>query len=204
MAESLGRAGDRTAAKRAIELDRRIVVGKRPHDQAAQPALSQIATRRGEQAPAEPEPLKFRAQVKFVDFAVVGEAASAVAAVIRVTGDAVAEHEQRHAAAFANGALPPHRTAPADQLREFGPGDDALIRSPPCLVVGRCHRLGIGRLGSADFYQGRRHARIEASSLLPFKSRINARLTLSRSVAQLHHFWAAFNAAHHRASSPQS
>src|SRR5215831_8351051 len=78
LAEALGGACHRTAAQRAIELDCGIVVGQRPDHQAAQPALGEVAPRRGEQPAAEPEALEFRSQIELVDFAVVGEAARAV------------------------------------------------------------------------------------------------------------------------------
>src|SRR5262249_58918928 len=121
----------RAAAERAIDVERRIVVRERQHHEAAQPALCEIAPCRGEKAPAEPETLKFRPQVQLVDFAVVGEAAGAVATVVGGTGDTIAEHQERHAAALTDRAFPPSRSAPADQLREFGARDDALIRRPP-------------------------------------------------------------------------
>src|SRR6185436_15100269 len=125
--EALGRARDRAAAERLVESDRRLVVGQRPAHQALQPALRQVAPRRGEQAAAEAEPLEFRTEIKLVDLAVIEQAARAVAPVIGIARDAIAEAEQRHAAAFGDRVLPPARAAPADQLLQFGSGDDAAI-----------------------------------------------------------------------------
>ena len=44
-AEPLRRARDRAAAERAVEFDRRLVVGQRPDHEALQPALREIALR---------------------------------------------------------------------------------------------------------------------------------------------------------------
>src|ERR1700738_4714636 len=76
-AEFFRRARDRTAAERAVEADRRSVIGERPDDEAFQPALRKVAPRRREQAAAKAEPLKFRTEVKLVDLAVVEQAAGA-------------------------------------------------------------------------------------------------------------------------------
>ena len=76
-----------------VELDRRIVVRQRPDHQALQPALREIAARRGEQAAAEAEPLILRAQIELVDLAVIEQAARTVAAVVGVAGDLVAERQ---------------------------------------------------------------------------------------------------------------
>src|SRR5690242_15812270 len=81
-AEFLGRAGDRTAAECAIEFHRRLVVRESPHDQRAQAGLLKILARRREQAAAKAETLIFRPQVEFVHLAVVGQAASAVPAIV--------------------------------------------------------------------------------------------------------------------------
>ena len=105
-AELLRRARDRAAAERAIEFHRRLVVGQRPDHEALQAALHQILARGGEQSAAEAEPLEFRTQIKLVDFAVIEQAARAVAAVIGVAGDRLAELQDGDAAAFADGADP--------------------------------------------------------------------------------------------------
>src|SRR5262249_45202729 len=112
----------------------------------------------------------FRPQVELVDLAVVVEAAGAVAAVIGIAGDAVAERQHRDPAAFANRAVPPLRAAPVDQLVELGSRDHALIRATPGLVVSRRDRRRIGRLGAADLDQDRAHDTIEASTTASFKS----------------------------------
>src|SRR5579872_5715379 len=65
-------------AERAIELGRRLVVGKRPDHHALQAALHQVAPRRREQAASEAEALEFGAQVEFVDFALEVQAAGPV------------------------------------------------------------------------------------------------------------------------------
>src|ERR1700704_5636295 len=67
--EFLRRARDHAAAERAVKLRRGIVVGERPDHHALQAALQQIASRGGKQPAAEAETLKFRPQVKLVDFA---------------------------------------------------------------------------------------------------------------------------------------
>ena len=108
-AEPLRGAGDGAAAERAIEFHRRLVVGQRPHHQALQPALDQVLARRGEQAAAEAEALEFRPQVKLVDFAVVEQAARAVAAVVGVAGELVAELQEGDAAALADRRCPTSR-----------------------------------------------------------------------------------------------
>ena len=142
-AEFFGTARHRLAAERAVEFDRVFVFRQRPDDQRFQRALRQVAPRRGEQAAAEAEALEFRPQIELVDFAVIIEAARAVAAVIGVARDLVAELQQRDAAAFANGAFPPRRAAAIDQLFEFGARNDALIGGPPCLIVGVRDSAGI-------------------------------------------------------------
>src|SRR5947207_2825855 len=85
----------RCAAARAVEADRRLVVGQRPDHQAVQSALHEVATRGGEQLAAEAETLEFRPQIKLVDLAVVVQAARAVAAVVGVARDAIAESQHR-------------------------------------------------------------------------------------------------------------
>src|ERR1700687_288033 len=162
VAESLGGARNRAAAERAIELDGRIVVGQRPNHQAAQAALGEIAPGRGEQPAAEAQALEFRPQIEFIDLAVVGEAARAVAAVIGVAGDALGEHQQRDAAALADGGLPPGRAAPADQLLELRTGDDAAICRAPSLIVGLRDGHGVGSLRPANLDEGGSHDPIEA------------------------------------------
>ena len=160
--EALGGTRNRAAAERAIELDGRIVVGQRPDHQAAQAALGEIAPGRGEQPAAEAQALEFRPQVEFIDLAVVGEAAGAVAAVIGVTGDALGEHQERDAAALADGGFPPGRSAPADQLLEFRAGDDAAICRTPGVIVGLRDGHGVDGLGPANLDEGGTHDRIEA------------------------------------------
>src|SRR5262249_13232894 len=113
---------------------------------------------------------EFRPQIELVDFAVVVEAAGAVAAVIGVARDLVAELQQRDAAALADGAVPPGRAAAVDELFQFGAGDDALIRGPPCLIVGRRNRAGIRSLGAANLDEGGAHGSIKASDSGAFKS----------------------------------
>src|SRR5580704_13046602 len=73
-AELFRGARDRLAAERAVELDRVLVFGQRPHDQGFEAALRQIAARRGEQPATEAQALEFRPQIEFVDLAVVIEA----------------------------------------------------------------------------------------------------------------------------------
>src|SRR5215472_16761488 len=171
-AEAFGGAGHRLATERAVEADRRLVVRERPDHQALQAALHQVAPRRGEQLAAEAEALEFRPQVKLVDLAVVIQAARAIAPVIGITGHAFAECQHRDPAALANRAVPPCRAAPVDQLVELRPRNDALIRASPGFVVRRGDGRSIGRLGAADFDQGRVHDMIQASTSPRFKSYI--------------------------------
>ena len=162
VAEALGGARDRAAAQRAIEFDGRIVVRERPDHEAAEPALSEVAPRRREQPAPESEALEFRAQVEFVDLAVVGQAARAVAPVIRVARNALLKHQQRDAAAFANRRLPPGRPAAADEFFEFRARNDAAICAAPGLIVRIRDRDGVRGLRPPNLDEGRAHARIEA------------------------------------------
>src|SRR5262249_4141713 len=106
-AKPLGGSRHRLAGKRAVEAYGRLVVRERPDHQALQPALRQVAPGRGEQLAAKAKPLKLRTQIKLVDFAIVIEAACAVAAIIGVARDALSESEHGDPAAFANRAVPP-------------------------------------------------------------------------------------------------
>ena len=92
------------------ELDRGLVVRQRPDHEALQAALREVAARRREQLAAEAQPLEFRPQVKLVDLAVVVEAARAVAAVVGVARDRIAEGEDGDPAAFADGSS--HQSGP--------------------------------------------------------------------------------------------
>src|ERR1700675_3659449 len=122
--EFLGGARDHAAAEGAIKFRRRIVVGQRPDHHALQPPLQQVAPRGGEQPAAEAEALKFRPQIELVDLAFEVQAAGAVAAVIGIARDLVAEHQYADAAALADRAVPPLRATAVDQLFEFGAGND--------------------------------------------------------------------------------
>src|SRR5712675_395355 len=148
--ELLRGAGDHAAAEGAVEFRRRIVVGERPDHHALQPALHQIAPGGGEQAAAKAEALEFRPQVELVDLAFEVQAAGAVAAVVGVAGDLVAEHQHADAAALADRAVPPMRAAAVDQLLEFGAGDDALIGRAPGFVMGRRYRGCVCSFGRPD------------------------------------------------------
>src|SRR5262245_4119992 len=90
-AESLGGARDRAAAKVAVEIDRDLVVGQRPDHQAVHAALSEIAPRRLKQLAAKAKTLKFGSQIKLINLAVVIQAARAIATVIGIARDCVAE-----------------------------------------------------------------------------------------------------------------
>src|SRR4051794_33470008 len=154
-AELFRRASYRAAPQRAVELNRRLVVRQSPDDQAFQTALGEVAARGGKKTAAEAKPLKLRPQVDFVDLALVEQAARAIAPVIGIAGDAVAEPEKGNAAALADGALPPGRPAPADQLLQLGSRDDPSICVAPCFIVGFRHRYRIGGLGAANLDEGR-------------------------------------------------
>src|SRR5438477_12093536 len=114
--EAFRGARDRAAAERLVERNRRLVIAERPDHQTFQSALREVAARRGEQPPAEAEALELRAEIELVDLAVVEQAAGAVAPVVGIARDAIAELQQRDAAPFGDRVLPPARTAPADQL----------------------------------------------------------------------------------------
>src|SRR5882757_5972747 len=168
-AEPFGGTRHRLAAERAIEADRGLVVRQRPDHQALQAALLQVASRRREQPTAEAEPLEFRSQIKLVDLAIVVEAAGAIAAVVGVAGDAIPERQHGDAATFADGAVPPLRAAPIDELVQLGSRDDALVSTLPGFVVSRGYRRCIGRLSATDFDEDRAHVEIEASTSRRFK-----------------------------------
>ena len=70
------------------------------------PLCSEVAPGGGEQPAAEAEALEFRTQIKLVDLAFEMQAAGAVAAVIGVARDLVAEHQHADAAALADRADP--------------------------------------------------------------------------------------------------
>ena len=92
-AEFFRRAGDGLAAERAIELDRGVVFRQRPDDQAFNPLCARSRRAAVNRRAAEAEPLKFGPQIELVDFAVVVQAARAVASVIGVARDLVAERQ---------------------------------------------------------------------------------------------------------------
>jgi hypothetical protein len=156
-------------AERAIKLRRRIVIGERPYHHALQPALQKVAPRGGEQPAAEAEALEFRAQIELVDFAFEVQAAGAVAAVIGVAGDLVAEHQHADAATLADGAVPPMRAAAVDQLFQLGAGNDALVGRTPGLVMGRRNRGCVSSSGRPDLDQGCAHGRDQSKSARPLQ-----------------------------------
>src|SRR4051794_12669601 len=114
--EFLRRTRDHAAAEGAVKLRRRIVVGQCPDHHALQPALQQVAPRGGEEPAAEAETLEFRPQIELVDLAFEVQTAGAVAAVIGIACDLVAEHQHADAAALADRTVPPLRAAAVDQL----------------------------------------------------------------------------------------
>src|SRR5206468_11849324 len=109
------------------------------------------------QLAAEAKPLEFRPQIELVDFAVIVKAARTVAAVVGVAGHAFAECQHSDPAAFAHRTVPPLGAATVDQLVELRPRDDALISAAPGVVMSCRDRPCIGRLGAADFDEGRAH-----------------------------------------------
>src|SRR6266481_2389442 len=165
--EFLGTARDHAAAEGAIKLRRSIVVGERPDHHAFQPALQQIAPRGGKQPAAEAEPLKFRPQIKLVDLAFEVQAARAVAAVIGITRDLVAEHQHADAAALADRAVPPLRAATVDQLLELGTGNDTLLGRAPGFVMGGRHRSCVRSSGRPNLDQGCAHGSNQSKSARP-------------------------------------
>src|SRR3979411_1288383 len=138
--EFLRRTRNHAAAERPVKLRGGIVVGQRPDRHALEAALQQIASRGGKQPAAEAETLKFRPQVKLVDFAFEMQAACAVAAVIGIASDLVTENQHAAAPAPADRAVPPLGAAAVDQLLQLGAGNDALISGAPGFVVGRRYR----------------------------------------------------------------
>src|SRR5262249_41859898 len=153
IAKPFGRTGDRTAAERAIEFHGRLIVGQGPDHDAFHAALREIAAGRGEQASAEAQALEFWAQIDLVDFTVVVQAAGAISAVVGIAGNLIAEHQDRDAATFADGAVPPVRAAAIDELFQFRAGNHALIGGAPGFVMGYGHRGRVGRRGAANLYQ---------------------------------------------------
>ena len=79
------------------------------------------------------------------------------------------EDQDGDPAALSDGAFPPVRTAPVDELVELGSGYDPLIGGPPGVVMRSCNLRRIGGLGTTDFDQGGAHDRIEASGQAAFK-----------------------------------
>src|SRR6185436_9251177 len=102
---------------------------------------------------AEAETLILRAEIEFVDLAVIEQAACAVATVVRVTGHLVAEGQNGDAAAFADRAVPPIGSPARHQLFEFQSGDHTLIRAAPRLVMGVSDGHCVGRLGPTNLDQ---------------------------------------------------
>src|SRR5947209_5516126 len=150
-AELLGGSRNHAAAEGAIKLCRGIVVGKRPDHHAFQAAVQKIAPCRGKQPSSEPEALEFRPQIKLVDLAFEMQAARAIAAVIGIARNFVAEHQHADAATFADPAVPPLRATAVDQFLQFATGNDALIRRTPGLVMGGRHRHRIRSFGRPNF-----------------------------------------------------
>src|SRR5439155_2215705 len=157
-AEALGGTCDRLAANRAVELDRGSVIRQSPYYQAVQPALPKIAAYGGEQFAAEAKTLELGTQIELVDFAIIVEAAGAIAPVIGVSRHGLAEHQDGDPAAFADGAVPPVGAAPVDELVEFRARNDALIGATPSVVMGDGDCCRIGGFRAPDFDEGRTHA----------------------------------------------
>src|SRR5215813_7645051 len=130
-AKPLGGACDCATAQVAIETDGVFIVGQRPDHEAAHPALAQIASRRLKQLAAKAETLKFGPEIKLINLAVVIQAAGAVASVVGVARDCVAEHQNGNAAAPPDRALPPSRPAAIDELVELRSRDHTLVRGTP-------------------------------------------------------------------------
>src|SRR5690348_18125686 len=66
--EPLRGASDHAAAKGAVKFGGGVVVRERPDHHATQAALAEVPLGGGEEAPAEAQTLKFRAQIELVDF----------------------------------------------------------------------------------------------------------------------------------------
>src|SRR5258708_23056194 len=162
-------AGDHTATQRPIKLCRGIVVGERPDHHALQPTLQQVAPCRGEQPAAEAEPLKLGPQVKLIYLAFEVQAAGAVAAVVRIARDLVAEHQHADTAALADRAVPPLWAAAVDQLLELGAGNDALIGRAPSLVMRGRYRGCIRSFGRPYLDHGCAHGANQSKSARPLQ-----------------------------------
>src|SRR5262249_16660811 len=102
-------------------------------------------------------------QIELVDLAVVIQAASAVAAVIGVARDGVAEGQYRDPAALADRAVPPVGAAPRDQSMEIASRDHALIGGPPRVIMRVRDGLRIGRSRATNLYQDSAHVTIQAN-----------------------------------------
>src|ERR1700727_1143421 len=92
------------------------------------------------------------------------KAARAVAAVIGIAGNLVAEYQHADAAALADRAVPPLRAAAVDQLLQLGAGNDALIGRTPGLVMGGRYRRRIRSFGRPNLDQGCAHERNQSKS----------------------------------------
>ena len=104
--EALGRARHHAAAQGPVEFGRGIVIRQRPDDHALEAALHQVAAGCGEQATPEAETLEFRTQIQLVNLAVEMQAAGAVAAVVGIARDLVAEDQNADTATLADRAVP--------------------------------------------------------------------------------------------------
>src|SRR5262245_23508767 len=98
------------------------------------------------------------------------QAARAVASVIGVARDLLAELQQRDAAAFADRAVPPSSPAAIDQPLQFGARNDSLISRTPRIIVSIRNGLGIVRLSAANLDEDGAHGVIKASDCPTFKS----------------------------------
>ena len=123
----------------------------------------------GEQAAPKTQTLEFRPQINLVDLAVVKQAACAVAPIVGIARDAIAELKDCNAAAFADGRIPPVRTTAVDQLVELIARDDALIGRAPRLIMGVGDVQCVCRLCATNLYEGRAHCAIEATNFAAFK-----------------------------------
>src|ERR1700722_11470238 len=106
------------------------------------------------------------------------QAARAIASVIGVARNLVAELQERDTAAFANRAVPPGGAAPVDQPFQLGARNDALISRPPRFVMSIRNRAGIVRLGATDFDEDCAHSVSKQALQRPSSPTIHDRLTV--------------------------
>src|SRR5687768_15709370 len=106
LVEYLDPFGGVAAAGPLVEGKCAAIVFERPDHHALQPGRGELFAGGGKQPAAEPDALIFRPQVELVDFALLREAAGAVAAQRGVAGNRSADLDDQHRGGPAHGVRP--------------------------------------------------------------------------------------------------